>query len=36
LSSLRPWTPVDGSGHLAHDVFKVPKIFEKIPRSHKW
>ena len=26
--SLRPRTTVDGSGHLAHDVFKVPDIFE--------
>jgi hypothetical protein len=24
--SLRPRTPVDGSGHLAHDVFEVLKV----------
>jgi hypothetical protein len=27
-SSLRPRTPVYGSGHLAHDVFEVLEVYE--------
>jgi hypothetical protein len=35
-AALRPRTPVDGSGHLASDMFQVLEVFEKIPWSHKW
>ena len=34
-SLLRPWTPIDGSGHLTHDVFDVLEICAHPNWSHK-